>query len=60
MVSPIEGTVSDINPGVRQDPKLALRDPYGRAASRPDIQDPGRLAFCATALGYENSGNNFA
>jgi len=29
MVSPIEGTVSDINPAVTQDPKLALRDPYG-------------------------------
>jgi glycine cleavage system H protein len=29
MVSPVEGTVSDINPAVMQDPKLALRDPYG-------------------------------
>jgi glycine cleavage system H lipoate-binding protein len=29
MVSPIEGTVSDINQAVMQDPKLALRDPYG-------------------------------
>ncbi len=29
MVSPIEGTVSDINEAVMQDPKLALRDPYG-------------------------------
>jgi glycine cleavage system H protein len=29
MVSPIEGTVSDINEAVAQDPKLALRDPYG-------------------------------
>ncbi len=29
MVSPIEGTVSDINPAIMQDPKLALRDPYG-------------------------------
>jgi glycine cleavage system H protein len=29
MVSPIEGTVSDINPAVMQDPKIALRDPYG-------------------------------
>ncbi|MFZ0287251.1 MAG: glycine cleavage system protein H [Terriglobales bacterium] len=29
MVSPIEGTVSDINAAVMQDPKLALRDPYG-------------------------------
>ena len=29
MVSPIEGTVSDINPAVVQDAKLALRDPYG-------------------------------
>jgi glycine cleavage system H lipoate-binding protein len=29
MVSPIEGTVSNINPAVGRDPKLALRDPYG-------------------------------
>ena len=29
MVSPIEGTVSDINQAIVQDPKLALRDPYG-------------------------------
>ena len=29
MVSPIEGTVSDINQAVEQDPKLALSDPYG-------------------------------
>ncbi len=29
MVSPIEGTVSDINPKVEQNPKLALSDPYG-------------------------------
>jgi glycine cleavage system H lipoate-binding protein len=29
MVSPIEGTVSDINQKVMQDPKLALREPYG-------------------------------
>jgi glycine cleavage system H lipoate-binding protein len=29
MVSPIEGTVSDINPAITKDPKLALRDPYG-------------------------------
>ena len=29
MVSPIEGTVSDINPALLADPKLALRDPYG-------------------------------
>jgi glycine cleavage system H protein len=29
MVSPIEGTVSDINQAVMQDPKLVLRDPYG-------------------------------
>ena len=29
MVSPIEGSVSDINQAVMQDPKLALRDPYG-------------------------------
>ncbi|MGC1229048.1 MAG: glycine cleavage system protein H [Candidatus Sulfotelmatobacter sp.] len=29
MVSPIEGTVSDINEFVEQNPKLALNDPYG-------------------------------
>ena len=29
MVSPIEGTVSDINPAITKDPKIALRDPYG-------------------------------
>jgi glycine cleavage system H lipoate-binding protein len=29
MVSPIEGTVSEINEAVVQDPKLALHDPYG-------------------------------
>jgi glycine cleavage system H lipoate-binding protein len=29
MVSPIEGTVADINPAVECDPKLALNDPYG-------------------------------
>ena len=29
MVSPIEGSVADINETVAQDPKLALRDPYG-------------------------------
>jgi glycine cleavage system H protein len=29
MVSPIEGTVSDINEGVVKNPKLALGDPYG-------------------------------
>ena len=29
MVSPIEGSVSDINQALVKDPKLALRDPYG-------------------------------
>lgn len=29
MVSPIEGTVSDVNEAVAKDPGLALRDPYG-------------------------------
>lgn len=29
MVSPIEGSVADINDALAQDPKLALRDPYG-------------------------------
>jgi glycine cleavage system H lipoate-binding protein len=29
MVSPIEGTVSDVNQAVEQNPKLALSDPYG-------------------------------
>jgi len=29
MVSPVEGTISDINEEIVGDPKLALRDPYG-------------------------------
>jgi hypothetical protein len=29
MVSPIEGTVSNINQALVEDPKLALSDPYG-------------------------------
>ena len=29
MVSPIEGSVSDVNDGVARDPKLAQNDPYG-------------------------------
>ena len=29
MVSPIEGSIADINESLVQDPKLALRDPYG-------------------------------
>src|ERR1035438_14825 len=29
LVSPIEGSVSDINEGIVKDAKLALRDPYG-------------------------------
>jgi len=29
IVSPMEGTVSDVNDAVVNDPKLALRDPYG-------------------------------
>lgn len=29
LVSPIEGTVVDINPNIVDDPKLAQRDPYG-------------------------------
>ena len=29
MVSPIEGSISDINQALMSDPKLALRDPYG-------------------------------
>lgn len=29
MVSPIEGTVSDVNGAVMRDPELALNDPYG-------------------------------
>jgi glycine cleavage system H lipoate-binding protein len=29
MISPIEGTVSDINEAIVRNPKLALRDPYG-------------------------------
>jgi glycine cleavage system H lipoate-binding protein len=30
LVSPIEGSVTDINESLVQDPKLALRDPYGQ------------------------------
>ena len=29
MVSPIEGSVADVNDAVTRDPKLALKDPYG-------------------------------
>jgi glycine cleavage system H protein len=29
MVSPIEGSIADINDALTQDPRLALRDPYG-------------------------------
>jgi glycine cleavage system H lipoate-binding protein len=29
MVSPIEGSVADVNDAVARDPKLALKDPYG-------------------------------
>ncbi len=29
LVSPIEGSVSDLNEAIVRDPKLALRDPYG-------------------------------
>ncbi len=29
MVSPIEGSIADVNAAVLQDPKVALRDPYG-------------------------------
>src|ERR1700687_4415690 len=29
LVSPIEGSVSDINEAIVRDPKLAIRDPYG-------------------------------
>jgi glycine cleavage system H lipoate-binding protein len=29
MVSPIEGSISDVNDGVARDPKLAQKDPYG-------------------------------
>ncbi len=29
MISPVEGTISDINPEVQKNPKLALNDPYG-------------------------------
>jgi glycine cleavage system H lipoate-binding protein len=42
MVSPIEGSVSDINEAVVRDPKLALRDPYGEGwlvtAHSPDAR----------------------
>ena len=42
MISPIEGTVSDISQAVMQDPKLALRDPYGEGwlltVQAPDVK----------------------
>lgn len=42
MVSPIEGTVSDINEAVLKNPKLALSDPYGEGwlvtAQAPDAK----------------------
>src|SRR5271167_2644774 len=42
MVSPIEGTVSDINEAVIKNPKLALSDPYGEGwlvtAQSPDAK----------------------
>ena len=42
MVSPIEGTVSDINEAVIKNPKLALSDPYGEGwlvtAQAPDAK----------------------
>jgi glycine cleavage system H protein len=42
MVSPIEGTVSDLNEAILRDPKLALSDPYGEgwllAVQAPDAK----------------------
>ncbi len=42
MVSPIEGTVTDINQALIEDPKLALREPYGEgwlvAVNAPDAK----------------------
>jgi len=42
MVSPIEGTVADINEAITQNPKLALSDPYGEgwllAVQAPDVK----------------------
>jgi len=49
MVSPVEGTVSDINQAVEKDPKLALRDPFGEgwlvtvnAPTPRQLQEPAR------------------
>ncbi len=45
MVSPIEGSVADINEAVVQNPELALKDPYGEGwlvtVQSPDAGDAG-------------------
>jgi glycine cleavage system H lipoate-binding protein len=58
IVSPIEGTVSDINESVARDPRLALGDPYGEGwlmtVQAPDAKTSfrnllgGALARCRT------------
>ena len=49
MVSPIEGSVSDINQALMRDPKLALRDPYGEGwlvtVQAPDAKTSFRNLF---------------
>ena len=49
MVSPIEGTVSDLNEAVLNDPELARRDPYGEgwllAVEAPDAKTNFRNLF---------------
>jgi len=49
MVSPIEGTVTDINQALIEDPKLALRDPYGEGwlvtAQAPDAKTSFKNLF---------------
>jgi glycine cleavage system H lipoate-binding protein len=56
MVSPIEGTVSDINPAVAADPKLALRDPYGEGwlvtVQAPDAKTSFRNLLGGTLARY--------
>jgi len=51
MVSPVEGTVSDINQAVEKDPKLALRDPFGEGwlvtVNAPDPRPASRTCSAA-------------
>jgi glycine cleavage system H lipoate-binding protein len=49
MVSPIEGSVADINENLVQDPKLALRDPYGQGWL-VTVQSPDAKTNCRNLL----------